>query len=203
MSATDGPTPRRDVILQTAAQLFAEHSFHAVGMRAIADAVGVRSSTLYHHFPSKMDILHAIARDAMKTFVDAQLPRLEGPGTRAERLHALVRNHVTYFWAHRVEAEVGLRELRELEAPRMEEINEIRRQYQRALVVLVEEGCAEGEFDVDDPTLATMAVLNMVNGVNDWFDRDGGRLTIEDVADAYANYAVGGVLGAARWRAEA
>ena len=39
-----------------------------------------------------------------------------------------------------------------------------------------------------------MAVLNMINGVNEWF-REGGAMTIDDVADAYARFAVRGILG--------
>ena len=194
-AGTDGAS-RRDVILRTAAELFAEHSYHGVGMRAIADAVGIRGASLYHHFPSKMDILHAIALDATKTFVESQLPRLDGDGSHAERLRALFRAHVKYFYEHRVEEAVGLRELRELEAERTEEINAYRRRYQRELVSFVEEGAELGEFRVDDPFVAVMAVLNMINGVNEWF-RAGGELTIDAVADRYAAYAVEGILAAA------
>ena len=186
---------RRDDILRIATELFAERGFNAVGMRAIADAVGIRSSSLYYHFPSKMDILHSIALDATKTFVESQLPRLEGEGSHAERLTELFAEHVKYFWAHRTEEAVGLRELRELEAERAEEVNTYRRAYQRALMAFVTEGRDLGEFAVDDPRVATMAVLNMINGVNEWY-REGGALTIDEVAAAYAQFAVRGILGA-------
>lgn len=191
----DRGAARREVILRAATELFAERGFHAVGMRAIADAVGLRSASLYYHFPSKMDMLHAIALGATKQFVESQLPRLEEPGSHAERLLALFRAHVEYFWEHRVEEFVGLRELRELDPPRLEEVNEIRRRYQRALIEFVDEGRAAGEFDVEDPVVSTMAVLNMINGVNEWFD-EKGRLTIGQVAQAYAEIAVYRVLGA-------
>lgn len=195
-SITDNRPPRPELILQTAAELFAEHSFHGVGMRAIAEAVGVRSSSLYYHFPSKMDILHAIALNATKTFVESQLPRLEANGlSHSERLRDLFRAHVKYFYEHRVEEAVGLRELRELEESRREEVNQPRRRYQRCLVEFVEEGRRLGEFHVDDPFVATMAVLNMINGVNEWF-RAGRELTIDEVADRYAAYAIEGILGA-------
>jgi AcrR family transcriptional regulator len=195
---------RRDEILRIAAELFAKDGFHAVGMRAIADAVGIRSSSLYYHFPSKMDILHAIARDATAAFVDSQLPRFHAEGSRAERLEELFREHVLYFYEHRVEEAVGLRELRELEETRRAEVNAIRRSYQRELAAVIDEGNKAGEFDVDDAHLATMAILNMINGVNEWF-RDGGPLTIEQVAQSYADIAVHRVLGAkpARKRAAA
>src|ERR1700759_460500 len=123
-------TSRREAILQTATELFAEGSYHGGGMRAIADAVGIRSSSLYYHFPSKMDILHAIALEATKSFVEAQLPHLDEEGSHAERLRDLLRAHVKYFHEHRVEEAVGLRELRELEPTRTEEVNTYRRRYQ-------------------------------------------------------------------------
>jgi AcrR family transcriptional regulator len=191
------PAARRDDILRIASELFAERGFNAVGMRAIADAVGMRSSSLYYHFPSKLDILHAIALSASRAFVEAQLPRLEGEGSHAQRLTELVYEHVLYFWEHRVEEAVALRELRELGPERAEEVNEDRRAYQRALVAFIEEGRDRGEFDVENPRIATMAVLNMINGVNEWF-RDDGDLTIDEVAAAYADYAVQGILGARR-----
>ena len=190
---------RREDILQTAAELFARDSFHGVGMRAIADAVGIRSSSLYHHFPSKMDILEAIARDATKEFIDSQLPRFESEGSRAEILEELFREHVLYFFDHRVEEAVGLRELRELDDDRREAINQIRRKYQRELARVVKEGTAAGEFDVEDASVATMAILNMINGVNEWF-HPGGKLTIDDVAKQYADIAVHRILGAKRKR---
>src|SRR6476659_3491766 len=140
---------RRDDILRIATELFAERGFNAVGMRAIADAVGIRSSSLYYHFPSKMDILHAIALDATKAFVESQLPRLETDGSHAERLTDLFCEHVKYFWAHRNEEAVGLRELRELEAERAEEVNTYRRRYQRAMIKFIEDGRDAGEFVVD------------------------------------------------------
>jgi len=201
MSANAEPlaSARKEEILLTATALFAEHGFHAVGMRAIADAVGIRSSSLYHHYQSKMDLLEAIARNATSHFVETHLTQLEQPGSRPQRVHAVAYAHITYFWQHRMEVAVGLRELKELEEGRRRELNKVRLRYQHALATVIEEGRKEGDFKVDDAALATYAVLNMVNGVNDWF-QPGGRLTIEDVAHGYADYAVYGILGARRPR---
>jgi AcrR family transcriptional regulator len=201
MSANAEPlaSARKEEILLTATALFAEHGFHAVGMRAIADAVGIRSSSLYHYYQSKMDLLEAIARNATGTFVSAHLSQLEEPGSRPQRMHAVVYAHITYFWQHRLQVVVGLRELKELEPKRRKELNKLRLSYQHALTAVIEEGARAGDFKVEDPALATYAVLNMVNGVNDWF-QPGGRLTLEDVATSYADYAVYGILGARRPR---
>ncbi|MST31837.1 TetR family transcriptional regulator [Acidimicrobiaceae bacterium USS-CC1] len=190
---TDG---RRGEILAVATRLFARSGFHGVGMRAIAEAVGVQTSSLYHYFPSKTDILYAISRDATAAFIAAQSPRLEEAGAApAETLRAVFSDHVRYFHAHREEEAVGLRELRELEPPRFEEINALRRGYQDAVRRVVAEGQRAGVFAVADPTLATLAVLGLLNSVNDWY-RDGGPRTIDEVAEAYAGMAIERLLGA-------
>lgn len=171
------------MIVTTAAQLFAAHGYDGVGMRAIADAVGIRPSSLYHYFPSKIDLLHAVALVASDAFISAQLPHLEGDGAPLERLERVLREHIRYFNVHRTEEAVGLRELAVLrdQAPeRFEEVQTSRRRYQVAIERLI----ADGAFDVDDPHLAALAVLNLVNGINAWFRPDGDR-SIDEVADAY------------------
>lgn len=59
----DAKDTRRE-ILDAALDLFAEHGFSGTSMRQIAQAVGVRESALYHHFPSK-DALFAFLADEM------------------------------------------------------------------------------------------------------------------------------------------
>lgn len=186
---------RRDEILAVATRLFAQQGYHAVGMRAIADAVGIRGSSLYHHFGSKADILGALAYDYVHQFIEEHLPAPDDPSPAADQLRDLLRAQVIFFWAHRGERAVGLRELKELEPEVYDKLQAERRGYQEALVRLVERGAREGTFDVDDPQLAVIAVLGLIQSVNDWF-REGGELTIDQVADAYAAMAVDRLLGA-------
>lgn len=47
----------RDEILDAAAELFTTQGFANTSTRSIADAVGIRQSSLYHHFKTKDDIL--------------------------------------------------------------------------------------------------------------------------------------------------
>ncbi|MEW5849562.1 MAG: TetR/AcrR family transcriptional regulator [Myxococcota bacterium] len=55
----------RTRILDAALDLFAERGFFGTSMRQIGAAAGLTSSALYHHFPSKEDILHAIVAETM------------------------------------------------------------------------------------------------------------------------------------------
>lgn len=52
------------VIMEEALQLFAQRGYAAVSMRDIAAAVGIRASSIYHHFKGKQEIFDALVQQA-------------------------------------------------------------------------------------------------------------------------------------------
>ena len=82
---------RRLRILMTAAQLFAQHGFHATGMRQICEAVGMSPGALYRYFAGKEEIIAGlIALDRQRTAAwFASLPVEEGLMACLERLSEL------------------------------------------------------------------------------------------------------------------
>lgn len=55
----------REQILDAAAELFTTHGFATTSTRAIAEAVGIRQASLYHHFATKDDILDALLQNTV------------------------------------------------------------------------------------------------------------------------------------------
>jgi TetR/AcrR family transcriptional regulator, cholesterol catabolism regulator len=55
-----GMTPRRWEVLSSVAMAFAHKGYHAVGMRQIAQGLGLNQGTLYHHFQSKEHALQMV-----------------------------------------------------------------------------------------------------------------------------------------------
>lgn len=53
----DADDPTRDRLLAAAVRLFAERGFHSVSTDDIGAAVGIAGPSIYHHFPSKVDML--------------------------------------------------------------------------------------------------------------------------------------------------
>lgn len=49
----------RQELASKAIDIFSEHGFNGLGMRGIAEALGVSKSALYHYFPSKEDLFAA------------------------------------------------------------------------------------------------------------------------------------------------
>ena len=52
----------KDKILRTAAKMFSERGYENVTMRELAKVVGIKSASIYHHFPSKEDIIKHLYR---------------------------------------------------------------------------------------------------------------------------------------------
>ena len=50
----------KEKIMQVSAKLFSEKGYDKVTMREIAKSIGINSATIYHHFPSKNDILRSL-----------------------------------------------------------------------------------------------------------------------------------------------
>lgn len=166
-------------------------------MREIAEAVGIKGASLYNHFASKEEILHAIALRMTRDWDERHLPVLDTEGTPDQRLAALVRAHVLSLAEHRVEHLVSLRELSALTDEHRAQVVDYRRYYQRRVRDVIAAGVRAGTFDVEDPTRAAIAVLDMLNGIV-WWLRDDHDLAA--LADAYVTYAVDGVLGRGRTR---
>lgn len=180
-------------IVTTAARLLAANGYGAVGMRDIAEALGVKGASLYHHFASKEEILYAICLTVTREPVEQNLPLLDAEGAPSSRLRRLVRAHILHLARRQTEHLVGLHELNSLTAAHRAEIDDYRRYYRRRVRDLIAFGAQTGEFEVSEPQLAAFALLDMLNGFSGWYDPEGS-LPVDVIADAYMALAVTGLL---------
>src|SRR3954451_9189087 len=84
MSAASQTNDRRGELLAIAATLFAERGLRATTVRDIADAAGILSGSLYHHFDSKESMVDEILRQ----FLDGLFDRYREIVTRELRPRA-------------------------------------------------------------------------------------------------------------------
>lgn len=91
----------REEILDAAAELFTTIGYAGTSTRRIADAVGMRQASLYHHFATKDDILDALLAGTVEEPRRLAGELLAQPGSAAPRLHALVVGDCSQLCASR------------------------------------------------------------------------------------------------------
>jgi AcrR family transcriptional regulator len=180
--------PEDQRVRAAAVRLFAERGFHGTGIRDLAEAAGLSSSTLYHYMGSKEELLAAVMRDSLGRLL-ALGSEIAASGTPADRLAALVAMHVREHAEQRLETSVVDGELRALTGPRLAEVLALRDAYEALWQQVLEDGRADGSMGVEDPGLARLALLEMCSGVARWFD-PGGRLELSVVTERYVAMAL-------------
>lgn len=176
---------RRAELVALASEMFGQHGYHGVGMRAIAQRANMQAASLYHHFRGKQELLMEAICVVDRDLVVEQLPVLDGTDSHADRLARLVRRHIAHIGANRDSWRVASRELRSLSPENLAAVQVYRRRYQHRIAEFIAEGVCAGEFGCDDARLTTLAILDMINGINEWFTPDG-RHHIDELADRYA-----------------
>lgn len=92
-----GATAREEV-LDAAGELFTTRGYAATSTRQVADAVGIRQASLYHHFRTKDDILEALLSGTVARPLDACAVLESLPLAADVRLHALTLVDCTQLW---------------------------------------------------------------------------------------------------------
>jgi AcrR family transcriptional regulator len=106
----------RDKILDVAEALFARRGYSGVGLREVADGVGLSKSSLFHHFPGKVQLYCEVMCRVLRR-MDAHLrPALDRAGGVPERLDRWVDALVDGLVEHPPTARLLLRGLVEDES---------------------------------------------------------------------------------------
>jgi AcrR family transcriptional regulator len=82
-------TPRKEEILAVATRLFAERGYEGASMGDLAERVGLRKASLFHHYASKDELYCAVLERLVGSLGQLVMHSLMAPGPFAERLDRL------------------------------------------------------------------------------------------------------------------
>ena len=161
MTSSTAARPRRELLLQSAADLFSAKGYHAVGIDDIGAAAGISGPGVYRHFASKQALLEALCDRALTSMLEGAqgIPAEHDDPARA--LEALVDLHVDFAVARRALLGVWLREQRSLP----EEVRRSLRRRLRAYEHPWREVLAQLRDDLpaEEVAVAVSATLTMLN----------------------------------------
>ena len=182
----------KEKIKQSAIKLFYKKGYFATGMRTLANAVGIQKSSIYHHYPSKEDILMDIFRTTMIDLQDMLRTCLDEPSTTMEKVQRVIKEHIIFHIERKEEVIIADSELRGLTAGNYKEIIQMRDDYEKEIQRLLKECVVEGIFPEMDINVISYAILTMCSAVPLWFKKSG-RLSKEEVADIYTEMILKGL----------
>jgi TetR/AcrR family transcriptional regulator, cholesterol catabolism regulator len=189
-----GGSERRAALVQLAADMFAQHGFRATTVRDIAEAAGMLSGSLYHHFDSKESIMDELLR----AYIDELLPEyrrlVKEGGPAREVLSQLVASAFASFERHRPAILVWQGEgLHLKEIPRFAYVTEAEAETERLWTQVIRRGIRSGEFRKGlDAKLAYRFIRDAVWMAARWY-RPGGRLTVQQLAAQYLTIMLDGI----------
>jgi AcrR family transcriptional regulator len=188
--AASAPEPtagsRRAELLAIAGKLFAERGFKNTTVRDIADAAGILSGSLYHHFDSKESMVDELL-DTFQTELWKKYDAIEASDlTPKAKLEAIVRASFEAIGEHRNEVAIFQSDALYLATfERFDYLIERNRKFRTLWTGLLEAGVASGELRADlDVALVYRFLRDTVWVAGRWY-RPGGTLTPDDVANQY------------------
>ncbi|QRP47322.1 TetR/AcrR family transcriptional regulator [Amycolatopsis sp. FDAARGOS 1241] len=168
---------RREQIMAAAAELFAHHGFHGVGIDDIGAAVGISGPALYRHFRSKDAILGEMLNSISHYLLEGGTARAETGGTPPELLEALVRFHVGFALDHPALITVQERNLANLTDSDRKQVRALQRQYVEVWVRAIRD--AIPGLEEREARSAAHAVFGLINSTP--YNRHLGDAELSDL----------------------
>jgi len=106
----------RDKILDVAEALFARRGYSGVGLREVADLAGLSKSSLFHHFPGKVQLYCEVLHRSLRRMDEHLQPALDAAGNVPARLERWVDGLIDGLVEHPPTARLLLRALVEDES---------------------------------------------------------------------------------------
>ncbi|HJQ46351.1 MAG TPA: TetR/AcrR family transcriptional regulator, partial [Amycolatopsis sp.] len=160
-------------LLAVAVSLFNERGYDGTSMEDLSRKLGITKSAIYHHVPSKQELLRlAVNRALDGLFAEAEKADAVD-GRAVDRLEQLVRGSVVVLVEQLPFVTLLLRVRGNTKVER--DALARRRQFDHIVSELVTKAVAEGDLRSDiDPSTVARLLFGMVNSLIEWYRPRGG-----------------------------
>jgi AcrR family transcriptional regulator len=173
----------KDLILQSAHQLFLDKGFEEVSIRNIAEAIEYSPATIYLYFKDKNEIFYALHGEAFKIFNNhvASIVSIQDP---LERLFALGEKYIQFAFTYPKYYDIMFI----TESPmQCDENSEDWKEGESALKFLesiVEDCVKKGHFKKQEVKFLSFSIWSFMHGMCSLFLRDRLKVYPEDERDS-------------------
>ncbi len=191
---TPPPATRRDELLDLAATMFAQRGLRATTVRDIADAAGILSGSLYHHFASKEEMVDEVLRTFLDWLFERYQRIIDTESNPLARLKGLFMASFDAIERHHAEVVIYQDEAKRLSGqPRFAYIDELNVRQRKMWVDVLTEGIEQGYFQPDIDVDLVYRFIRDTTWVSVRWYQPGGPLTAEQVGRQYLAIVLDGV----------
>lgn len=180
---------KRERVLQAAMTLFYERGYTATTLDDVAATLGVTKPFIYTYFRGKAELLAALCTPTIELSLQAVAEAAACPGAPTDRLHRAMVDFARVVLGRQANIAIFFREEKNLAPEALEAITALRKRFDRVLSALLAEGVAAGEFEIEDVSLAALALGGMISWAYTWH-RPGGRLALAALCERLARLAL-------------
>lgn len=173
--------------MNAAALLLDKHGYEATTVRTIAAAVGIKAGSIYHHFPSKDDLVCEVMNEGVlvtSSYVEAALAKLPPEAGARVKIRAAVEAHLRAFLEHSAYTSAAVKVFPRLPPALREANRQPRRDYEDIWQGLMDEIVAQGvALGGARPEMVKFFLLGAMNWTAEWYRP--GRLRIDEIAEDF------------------
>jgi AcrR family transcriptional regulator len=160
---------KRREILAAALDIFSAKGFEGTTLEAVADALGYTKPALYYYFDSKEALFRSLALESLRE-ADARIAAIGASAKPArEKLREVIRMYLDDHFERRgyfsISHVLMSHKDKLLDGAEREEIDRLSSSIPRAIVGMLRQGVADGDFIAEDPEVLGGIVIAMLSGI--------------------------------------
>lgn len=183
---------RKKQIRQAAQNMFRSKGYGASSMRDLAKEVGIEAASLYNHVSNKEEILKDICFQIADEFFESIKDIEQTKGKAKQKLEKAIENHVMVIAKNIDASSVFFHEWKHLSEPDLTEFKQLRKQYEKSFLSLIEEGIAQKQFREANVKIAVFTIFSALNATYDLY-KPNGKLTAKTIAKELSNIIINGL----------
>ncbi|MFF8595358.1 TetR/AcrR family transcriptional regulator [Streptomyces sp. NPDC015220] len=159
------PATRRAEIVDAAAAIALAEGLECITLRRVGEELDVRPGLINHYFPSADDLVAEAFGSAASGELDALIPCERPEGAPARHLARFLARTVGEAYDTISRLWINARHLSRYRPVLRDRVAEQEAAWRGRLEGLVREGVAAGEFHADDPLVAAIQILVVLDGL--------------------------------------
>lgn len=192
-----GYAERRHRIIASAAAAFSEVGYDATTFADIARRAGADRASVYYYASSKEELFQLVCSGMLESNLEAAENIAARDITADKKLSLILHQHMATHAAGFPQWTVLVQEMRRITDAdttwSKDAVTNMRR-YESVVREIVETGMQDGTLRSDLPAdLVVHSLFGMLNWTHRWYKPDG-RYNAEQIADAFAGVALGGLM---------